>query len=150
MAAMRGLSTRWRAGLLASAVLMASFAACAEPDAPADEARLKSRPTTDARSPSRPTAAAPDQARLKSGPAPETPRGYAGPLPPLPNVPYAPARPMEVTRAVYAFAARNPEVLSYVPCFCGCEHHGHQGNDDCFVASRDAEGRPRWEMHGYV
>ena len=43
MAAMCGLSNRWRAGLLAS-ILLASFAACAEPDAPAEEAQLKPRP----------------------------------------------------------------------------------------------------------
>ena len=81
---------------------------------------------------------------------PSAPHGYEGPLPPLPNVPYPPARPQDVVRAVYAFAARNPEVLHYVPCFCGCENHGHRGNDDCFVADRDADGKPRWEMHGYV
>jgi hypothetical protein len=140
MAAMRRLSHGWRAGLLAS-VLLVSFTACAEPDAPREEARLKSRPTEEAQA---------VQARATPGPLKEVPRGYSGPLPPLPDVPYAPARPMDVTRAVYAFAARNPEVLHYVPCFCGCEHHGHQGNDECFVASRDAGGRPRWEMHGYV
>lgn len=76
--------------------------------------------------------------------------GYPGPLPPFPRVPYQPARPPEVVRAVYEFAARSPEVLRYVPCFCGCEHHGHVGNDDCFVAGRDAAGKPRWEMHGFV
>ncbi len=36
----------------------------------------------------------------------------------------------------------------YVPCFCGCEHIGHQGNDDCFVAQRDADGNVTWDPHG--
>ena len=31
------------------------------------------------------------------------------------------ARPAGVVRTVYEFAARHPEVLHYVPCFCGCE-----------------------------
>jgi uncharacterized protein with PCYCGC motif len=70
-------------------------------------------------------------------------------LPPLPVTPVPAARPMEVVRAVYTFAAKHPEVLSKVPCFCGCENRGHRHNDDCFVASRDARGVPTaWEPHG--
>jgi hypothetical protein len=59
------------------------------------------------------------------------------------------ARPPEVIRASYLFAARHPEVLHYIPCFCGCERAGHQGNHDCFVANRDAAGKVRaWDTHG--
>src|SRR4029453_9858687 len=61
-------------------------------------------------------------------------------LPPLPTQPYAPPRPPDVVRAAYLFAAEHPEILSYVPCFCGCERGGHSGNHDCFVAARDAKG----------
>src|SRR5471030_1431744 len=49
-------------------------------------------------------------------------------LPPLPFQAYAPPRPMETVKAVYQFAAEHPEVLSYVPCFCGCERGGHKGD----------------------
>jgi Protein of unknown function with PCYCGC motif len=76
------------------------------------------------------------------------PPAYKGELPPLPISGFAPARPPEVVSAVYTFAARHPEVLHYVPCFCGCERSGHKGNDDCFIRSRDANGRPTWEDHG--
>ena len=69
-------------------------------------------------------------------------------LPPLPMVQFPAPRPPEVIRSVYAFAANHPEVLSYVPCFCGCENFGHGDNHDCFVADRDAEGRVTWEPHG--
>jgi hypothetical protein len=70
-------------------------------------------------------------------------------LPPLPFDPEPPARPMEVVRAAYKFAAEHPEVLSYVPCYCGCEHSGHRGNEDCFVTARDAKGDvTQWEPHG--
>ena len=70
-------------------------------------------------------------------------------LPPLPFQAYAPPRPMETVRAVYKFAAEHPEVLSYVPCFCGCERGGHKGNDDCFVKTRNARGDvTEWEPHG--
>ena len=70
-------------------------------------------------------------------------------LPPLPFQAYAPPRPMETVKAVYKFAAEHPEVLSYVPCFCGCERGGHKGNDDCFVKTRNAQGDvTEWEPHG--
>jgi uncharacterized protein with PCYCGC motif len=70
-------------------------------------------------------------------------------LPPLPFQAFAPPRPPEVVRAAYLFAAEHPEVLSYVPCFCGCERAGHRGNEDCFVAKRDASGDvTEWEPHG--
>jgi len=70
-------------------------------------------------------------------------------LPPLPVQAYAPPRPPDVVRAAYVFAAEHPEVLSYVPCFCGCERGGHRGNEDCFVSARDANGDvTEWEPHG--
>ncbi|SRR6266508_2181201 len=70
-------------------------------------------------------------------------------LPPLPFNPSPPARPMDVVNASYRFAAEHPEVLAYVPCYCGCERSGHRGNDDCFVAARAANGDvTEWEPHG--
>ena len=70
-------------------------------------------------------------------------------LPPLQFPGYPTARPPEVVRAAYKFAAEHPEVLSYVPCFCGCERSGHRGNEDCFVKARDVNGDVvEWEEHG--
>ena len=69
---------------------------------------------------------------------------------PVLNFPgYATARPPEVVKAAYKFAAEHPEVMSYVPCFCGCERMGHRGNEDCFVKARDVNGDVvQWEDHG--
>lgn len=89
--------------------------------------------------------ARPAQTRRAPQPAPVA--GYRGPLPPIPSSVNAGAPP-DVVRAVYEFAARRPDVLRYVPCFCGCERNGHQDNEDCFVASRAADGRPEWDRHG--
>jgi hypothetical protein len=70
-------------------------------------------------------------------------------LPPIPFRGYAPPRPPEVVAAAFQFAAEHPEVLSYVPCFCGCQQGGHKGNHDCFVRSRAANGDViEWEEHG--
>ena len=70
-------------------------------------------------------------------------------LPALPFNSEPPARSPEVVRATYQFAAEHPEVLSYVPCYCGCEHGGHRGSEDCFVAARNSMGDVTdWEPHG--
>jgi hypothetical protein len=70
-------------------------------------------------------------------------------LPPLNFPGYPMARSPEVVRAAYKFAAEHPEILSYVPCFCGCERSGHRGNEDCFVKARDVNGDVvEWEEHG--
>jgi len=71
-------------------------------------------------------------------------------LPPVPfQVGYAPPRSTAVVTAAYEFAAEHPEVLSYVPCFCGCQRAGHQGNADCFVKSRAENGDViEWDDHG--
>jgi hypothetical protein len=75
----------------------------------------------------------------------------AADLPPLPDGLFNAPREPEIVKAAYEFAARHPEVLKYVPCFCGCEHMGHKGNDDCFVSKRNAAGQvTEWESHGMV
>ncbi len=75
-------------------------------------------------------------------------KGYTGELPPLPQVQFASARPAALTRAAYEFAARHPEVLRHMPCYCGCERNGHGNNEDCFISRRQADGRPEWNPHG--
>ena len=70
-------------------------------------------------------------------------------FPPLRLPGYALPRPAEVITAAYRFAAEHPEILTYVPCFCGCERSGHQGNEDCFVKARASNGDvSEWEPHG--
>jgi hypothetical protein len=70
-------------------------------------------------------------------------------FPPIPFQGYQPPRSKEVITAAYEFAAEHPEILSYVPCFCGCENSGHSGNHDCFVKSRNAAGDVvEWDEHG--
>lgn len=69
-------------------------------------------------------------------------------LPPLP-LPRSPLpRSASAVRAAYEFAARNPEVLERLPCYCGCERLGHSSNRHCFVAGRSASGGVTWDAHG--
>jgi Protein of unknown function with PCYCGC motif len=94
--------------------------------------------------------APPQQAAAATpAPAPEVSAPSNSDLPPLPHVPFPAARPMPIVEAVFRFAATHPEVLSQMPCFCGCENRGHRHNDDCFVSARDERGRvTAWEPHG--
>jgi len=71
------------------------------------------------------------------------------PLPPLPYVAQT-AGPADMMRQAYVFAATNPGVLSYVPCYCGCgQSDGHVSNVDCFVESRAPNGAvTEWDIHG--
>jgi len=70
--------------------------------------------------------------------------------PPLPAMGFAPVRPMNIVRATYDFAAQHPEILSFVPCYCGCGADGHKHNESCFVARRDAKGNVlEWDTHGF-
>lgn len=69
--------------------------------------------------------------------------------PPIPFQAYAPPRSREVVADAYKFTAEHPEISTYVPCFCGCEQAGHEGNTDCFVKRRDTNGDVvEWEPHG--
>ena len=59
-----------------------------------------------------------------------------------------PARTLDEIRAAYAFAARRPDVLQSLPCFCGCKRQGHASNEACYVRRRSAAGAPIWTDHG--
>jgi hypothetical protein len=47
----------------------------------------------------------------------------------------------------YRYAAVHPEVLQYIPCFCGCQNVGHRHNGDCYVQDRHSDGRITFTSH---
>ena len=95
-----------------------------------------------------PAAAAPVQATARPAGEPLKPHSQKQ-YPQLTLPEYPLGRTADVIRAAYQFAAEHPEILSYVPCFCGCERSGHQGNENCFVKARGANGDvTQWEPHG--
>lgn len=47
----------------------------------------------------------------------------------------------------YRYAAAHPEVLQYIPCFCGCQNVGHRHNGDCYVQERNEDGRITFTSH---
>lgn len=69
--------------------------------------------------------------------------------PALPVLDSARTLRIDVARAIYAFAGTKPEILQYIPCYCGCRSQGHQSNHDCYVRRRSANGRVvEWTDHG--
>jgi len=97
------------------------------------------------------SAVSPNAPQVRTTTAPQNPRFLAADLPLLPEGIDRGARPLSMMRTTFEFAARHPEVMKFVPCFCGCERGGHKDNHDCFVAGRNTAGAvTTWEPHGIV
>lgn len=73
-------------------------------------------------------------------------------LPPIPPGYDQQIRSAEYIKASFKFAADHPEVLDYMPCYCGCDRSlGHHNNTACFVGARDAKGKvTQWVPHGVI
>src|SRR5262245_8864301 len=105
--------------VLAAAVGIGVFAFWPKSDQAAPAADTASTPASDAPkmavgTPPTPEIIAAAEAQARLGPHKQDS------LPPIPFQGYEPPRSREVVRSAYQFAAEHPEVLSYVPCFCGC------------------------------
>ena len=55
--------------------------------------------------------------------------------------------PVAVQEA-YAYAVEHPEVLRYIPCYCGCAAEGHTSNEDCFIDQRLPDGTVEYDSMG--
>ena len=53
----------------------------------------------------------------------------------------------QVVQAAYQFAAANPEVLSQLPCYCGCGGMGHTSNYSCYVSGENPDGSLIYDNH---
>ena len=130
-------------GVVVAAIAIGAFAFTrSEQPAPAAQPGAASGAATPVAAPTSPASAAPAPAiALKPHPQKD--------YPPLQMPGYPLGRSPDVITAAYRFAAEHPEVLTFVPCFCGCERSGHQGNEDCFVKARGSNGDvTQWEPHG--
>jgi hypothetical protein len=54
--------------------------------------------------------------------------------------------PVSVQEA-YRFAVANSEVLTQIPCYCGCGAMGHTSNYDCYVSAQNDSGAPSFDSH---
>jgi hypothetical protein len=51
------------------------------------------------------------------------------------------------TEEAYAFALYHPQVLKWMPCYCGCQGIGHRSNLDCYVKAAVAGGPTIFDEH---
>jgi hypothetical protein len=54
--------------------------------------------------------------------------------------------PVSVQQA-YQFAFANSDVMTQIPCYCGCGTMGHTSNYSCYVSSVDASGTVTYDSH---
>jgi hypothetical protein len=64
------------------------------------------------------------------------------------DLPAFAASESSLVQTAYRYAAAHPEVLQYIPCFCGCEMIGHRHNGDCYVQAARADGTITFTSHG--
>ena len=50
----------------------------------------------------------------------------------------------------YAYAALNKDLVSSMPCYCGCRRIDHQSNLSCFVRDFTPNGVPIWTDHAFT
>lgn len=54
-----------------------------------------------------------------------------------------------VVQDAYRFALANSELLSAIPCYCGCGSMGHTSNLSCYVKEFRADGSIEFDNHGF-
>jgi hypothetical protein len=139
----KGMNPLVPAVVILAVIGIGVFAYMSSSDTTAQDAAGAASSTGQPQTPINPEAQARAEALAKLGPREQDA------LPPIPFQGYAPPRSTAVVTSAYRFAAEHPEILSYVPCFCGCERSGHGANHDCFVRRRAANGDVvEWDEHG--
>jgi len=75
--------------------------------------------------------------------------GLAGcaPLADVQDMPAEVESAPRVVRQAYEFAVAHPEVLTQLPCYCGCGAIGHTSNYACYVSGSDADGAIAYDLH---
>ena len=68
-------------------------------------------------------------------------------LAPMADMPMEVHSAPEVVRTAYQFAVANPEVLTELPCYCGCGGMGHTSNYGCYVAGENEDGSLIFDNH---
>jgi hypothetical protein len=60
------------------------------------------------------------------------------------------SRGPQAVKEAYQFAVMRPDVLDYMPCYCGCgQHAGHRSNKECFIGNMNQGGRTiAFDAHG--
>ena len=52
-----------------------------------------------------------------------------------------------VVQESYQFAAANPDLMTHIPCYCGCGDMGHTSNYTCYVSGQGPDGKLEYDAH---
>jgi hypothetical protein len=52
-----------------------------------------------------------------------------------------------IVQQAYQFAAANPDILTEIPCYCGCGDMGHTSNYSCYVSKITSDGVITYDTH---
>jgi len=52
-----------------------------------------------------------------------------------------------IVQQAYQFNVANPDVMTQIPCYCGCGAMGHTSNYACYVKDQDAAGVLAFDEH---
>lgn len=66
---------------------------------------------------------------------------------PMADMPEAVQQAPATVREAYQFAVANPDLVSSIPCYCGCGAVGHTSNYSCYVQGKDAAGKISFDEH---
>jgi len=66
---------------------------------------------------------------------------------PMADMPMEVQSAPQVVQSAYQFAAANPDVLTQLPCYCGCGSMGHTSNYSCYVAGENPDGSLIYDNH---
>jgi hypothetical protein len=53
----------------------------------------------------------------------------------------------DMVQEAYRYAIERPDVVQWMPCYCGCAAMEHRSNLDCFLRARMAAGAVAFEEH---
>jgi hypothetical protein len=53
----------------------------------------------------------------------------------------------DTVQEAYHYALERPDVIQWMPCYCGCASMEHRSNLDCFLRARMAAGAVVFEEH---
>ncbi|MBC8507353.1 MAG: hypothetical protein ISR58_04060 [Anaerolineales bacterium] len=68
-------------------------------------------------------------------------------LAPMDDMPHEVQTSPKVVHEAYRFAVANPDVLTELPCYCGCGGMGHTSNYSCYVANENSDGSLNFDNH---
>ena len=81
------------------------------------------------------------------GSASEKNTGHAYPMASLAEMPAEVQDAPAAVQQAYQFAVANPEVLTQIPCYCGCGAMGHDSNYACYISETGPAGKVVYDSH---